>query len=129
MRDPKQFIEDEHFHLTTDLNSSQLNDVQSAMEDYADEVGKIHTLDVNENIVTVGSVIQLPYIDPNGEITWEYDGQTKYSVILSHGALGIETETEFIPLVKFFQRRKGEYVPNCGNKVILENLGIFKIVD
>jgi hypothetical protein len=39
-------------------------------------------------------------------------------IVFKHGCYGYETQTGFEPLMNWMKTKRGDYVPNCGNKVI-----------
>lgn len=73
--------------------------------------------DKNGIEVREGDVLVFPYIDPAGELTDEPNFEA--TVRFKHGCFGYDTETGFIPLMHWSKKEEGEYVPNCGNRVII----------
>ena len=82
-------------------------------------------LDRNGVEVKEGDTLIFPWISPIGEIS--NDPGFEAQVVFKHGAFGVELKTEFVPLLNWLNRTKGEYVPNYGNKIELSDKGIFWI--
>lgn len=77
---------------------------------------KSNIFDKNGIEVCNGDTLVFPYIDPMGKINDEED--FKKTVVFKFGCFGYETETKFIPLMDWMETERGEYVSNCGNKVV-----------
>jgi len=66
--------------------------------------------------VCVGDIVAFPYIDPKGRL-YDEEGFRK-EIVFKYGCYGYETQTGFEPLMNWMKKERGEYVPNCGNKVV-----------
>lgn len=73
--------------------------------------------------VKVGDTICMPYITPLGKLTEDVDFEAE--VVFQFGCFGYWDATEFIPLIKWMFKGKGEYVSNYGNKVVYTEEYIF----
>lgn len=72
--------------------------------------------DKNGIEVKEGDTLIFPYVTPIGELTNDEDFRAK--IVFKHGCFGYETEINFVPLFEWQLREKGDYVSNCGNKII-----------
>ncbi|MFA7628739.1 MAG: hypothetical protein WCY37_05040 [Candidatus Dojkabacteria bacterium] len=77
---------------------------------------KSNIFDKNGIEVCVGDTVVFPYIDPMGRLTEDED--FKKQIVFKHGCFGYETQTSFEPLMNWMKKERGDYVPNCGNKVV-----------
>lgn len=77
---------------------------------------KSNIFDKNGIEVCVGDTVVFPYIDPAGGVHDEEDFRKK--IKFKYGCFGFETQTQFIPLMEWMNTERGDYVPNCGNKVV-----------
>ncbi len=77
---------------------------------------KSNIFDKNGMEVKQGSVVVFPYISPSGELTDLTD--FKKEIVFKYGCYGFDTETKFIPLMEWMKTEQGEYISNCGNKVV-----------
>ena len=75
--------------------------------------------DKNGIEVKLGDILVFPYITAMGDICCEDTPNFEAKVEFKHGCFGYETETAFIPLMKWSKTMVGEYVPNHGNKTII----------
>ena len=84
-------------------------------------------LDKNKKEVKKGDILVFPYVTPKGDVTRDED--FRRTVLFKYGCFGFETQTEFIPLMEWMDRKLGDYVPNCGNKVVYLETYPFWIAD
>ena len=86
-------------------------------------------LDKNRKEVKKGDILIFPYVTPNGYIENTNEEDFRALVLFKHGCFGIETKTEFVPLMEWMDRQLGDYIPNCGNKVVYLETYPFWIAD
>lgn len=72
--------------------------------------------DKNGKEVKVGDTLVFPYIDPMGRLHDTED--FRKVVVFKYGCYGFESQTMFIPLMEWMETKQGDYVPNCGNKIV-----------
>ncbi len=77
---------------------------------------KSNIFDKNGIEVCVGDTLVFPYVTPMGDLT-DREGFRKV-VIFKYGCFGYETQTHFESLMSWMKTETGDYVPNCGNKVV-----------
>ena len=77
--------------------------------------------DKSGKLIYEGDIVTKLYVNPMGTLTDEIDTDFKYEIKFMNGCFGIETKTCFIPLQNFIDYHYGDYIPNCGNKVIYDD--------
>ena len=77
---------------------------------------KTNIFDKNGTEVKIGDTVVFPYIDPMGRLT--EDSDFKKQIEYKYGCVGYSTSTDYIPLMNWMQKKRGEYVSNSGNKII-----------
>lgn len=83
-------------------------------------------LDRNGKEIWEGDVVSIPYIDPLGGLHVETeDGRAK--VGFENGQF-VLYRVEPQPLIGWCKKEKGEYVPNYGNKTIISNETVLKVI-
>ena len=82
--------------------------------------------DVNKKEVVIGDTIKLPYVDPMGRVTGDFEGTAK--VIFKFGCFGYEGVLRFVPLMEWMKTKAGDYVPNNGNKTLYTEKYPFEVI-
>lgn len=77
---------------------------------------KSNIFDKNGIEVKIGDILIFPYITPMGEVTDDED--FKKEIVFKYGCFGYETKTGFETLMNWMYTDKGDYIPNCGNRII-----------
>jgi uncharacterized phage protein (TIGR01671 family) len=72
-----------------------------------------------------GDIVAIPYVTPIGQVTDDVD--TKRVVEFANGCFGVWGKRSFLTLQGFLKHSDGEYIPNCGNKVIYGECMLKKI--
>ena len=83
--------------------------------------------DENGKLIYEGDIVTKKYITPIGELTEENDLDFKKEIKFLNGCFGIYTNTEFKPLQDFINYHCGDYIPNCGNKIIYDDCNLIVI--
>jgi len=90
-------------------------------------VMKTGIIDKNGREICLGDTIALPYVTPFGHVMESEDFRVE--VCFFGGAFGWWTKTAFEPLLFWFRKGKGEYIPNAGNRVVYGDFIGWKIVN
>lgn len=83
------------------------------------------------NDIFVGDIVGVPYIPPFGGITMEDELCYKAKIVKEHGGyflkfLDYGEYRPNEPVTNWLKRRKGEYIPNFGEEIIIEDIAYFE---
>ena len=86
-------------------------------------------LDKNKKLIYEGNFIGIPWVSPFGDVDKTYDPEQVYEVVFYKGAFCLKLPNSHEPLMYYFKKEVGEYIPNYGNKVIITDDFVGEIVN
>lgn len=85
--------------------------------------------DKNGTEIYEGDIVSVPYVTPMGQLTDVEDEDRRASVGFKNGSFVlVYPKTDNVPLIKWCKQKQGNYVPNYGNKTVIENTTIVTII-